>query len=131
MPPARPAHPERVERMSAVAADPALVRERLAGRALPVGRVAYLADRPDKHHEGVTDGGAPGLASLLSHAEREVLLQTPYLVLSDRAVEVFRELRARPRPRPRLSRTCPRRSRTPRASPSSARACRTSATRAT
>jgi len=98
MPPARPAHPERVERMSAVAADPALVRERLAGRALPVGRVAYLADRPDKHHEGVTDGGAPGLASLLSHAEREVLLQTPYLVLSDRAVEVFRELRARPRP---------------------------------
>ena len=100
LPPARPARPERVALMSRLADDDAQVRARLAGRAMPVGEVAYLADLPDKHHQGADlDGpGASGLAGLLADARHEVLLQTPYLVLSDHALDVFRGLRARPQP---------------------------------
>jgi len=94
MPPSRPAVPERVELMSQAAADQDLVRERLVSRALPVGKVSYLADLPAKHHEGPDpEAGAPGLAELLARARSEILLQTPYLVLSDSALEVFRGLR--------------------------------------
>ncbi|AKC86632.1 phospholipase D family protein [Pseudoxanthomonas suwonensis] len=100
LPPARPTRPERIETMSQAARDAALVRERLVARAIPVGAVAYLADVPRKHHEGPdTDGaGLSGLAALLAGAQDEILLQTPYLVLSDQALEIFRGLRARPQP---------------------------------
>lgn len=99
MPPANPARPERVEMMRRAAGDTALVEQRLAGHAMPVGEVSYLADLPRKHREGPTAGaGADGLAGLLQEAREEVLLQTPYLVLSDSAVEVFRRLRERQAP---------------------------------
>src|SRR5690606_23408364 len=99
LPPARPARPERVELMRQAAADGELVEERLARNALAVGRVSYLADVPRKHREGGSRvSGASGLAGLLSQAKEEVLLQTPYLVLSDSAVEIFRELRQGPEP---------------------------------
>ncbi len=99
MPPARPARPERIELMRQAAADNDLVHQRLARHALAVGEVSYLADIPRKHREGPREGaGAAGLAELLSGAQDEVLLQTPYLVLSDRAVEIFRDLRQRDRP---------------------------------
>ena len=99
MPPATPARPERVERMRQAAADAGLVEERLARRAMAVGPVEYLADVPKKHREGESRvSGASGLAGLLAQAREEVLLQTPYLVLSDSAVEIFRQLRQRERP---------------------------------
>ena len=100
LPPARASWPERVERMSLAAGDAALVRERLVERAIPVGKVDYLADLPQKHHDGPDPDGAgsAGLAGLLAGAQREILLQTPYLVLSDSALEIFRGLRAREAP---------------------------------
>ena len=100
LPPARPSRPERVGMMSRAAGDAQLVRERLVDRAMPVGAVSYLADLPQKHHEGAeVDGtGASGLAGLLAGAREEILLQTPYLVLSDHALGIFRGLRAREAP---------------------------------
>jgi phosphatidylserine/phosphatidylglycerophosphate/cardiolipin synthase-like enzyme len=92
--------PERVERISRAAVDPQLVHERLVSRAMPVGQVEYLADLPQKHSEG-PDGegaGASGLAGLLAGAQERILLQTPYLVLSDSALDIFRGLRAREAP---------------------------------
>jgi len=95
-----PLHAERVAQMSRAAADQQLVHDRLVARAMPVGAVEYLADLPQKHHEGPDgDGaGASGLAGLLAGAQEEILLQTPYLVLSDSALEIFRGLRARETP---------------------------------
>ena len=97
--PATPLRPERVALMSRAAGDADLVRERLVQRTFPVAEVAYLADLPDKHGEGPgEESGAPGLAELLSGAQEQILLQTPYLVLSDSALELFRELRTHPDP---------------------------------
>ena len=102
LPPAQTLRPERVERMSRAASDAALVHERLVAWAIPVGNVEYLADLPKKHHEedpedGISHGPS-GLAGLLAGAQEEILLQTPYLVLSDSALEIFRGLRARETP---------------------------------
>src|SRR5690606_4805689 len=98
MPPSAPADPERVQAMREAAADMALVDARLASHAMAVGPVRYLADVPKKHREGPAAGsGAAGLADLLREAREEVLLQTPYLVLSDSAVGIFRALRNRDR----------------------------------
>ena len=59
-----------------------------------------FADLPRKHH-----GGNPGhgvateeLRELIASARDEVLLQTPYLVLSDSAQDLFRELQQRDAP---------------------------------
>ncbi len=98
MPPSQPAHPERIALMSRAAGDAALVRERLVARAMPVGAVEYLADQPQKHDEGPGGDGASGLADLLAGAQEEILLQTPYLVLSDHALDIFRGLRGREKP---------------------------------
>lgn len=102
LPPPQALRPERVERMSHAAGDAELVHQRLVARAMPVGDVQYLADLPEKHHEGDSAGsdahGASGLAGLLADAQEEILLQTPYLVLSDSALEIFRGLRAREKP---------------------------------
>lgn len=103
LPPARFRRPERAERMRADAADSALVAQRLAAPALPVGVVGYISDTPAKH-EGDGSGHARASRSmrrLIESARDEVLLQTPYLVLSEPAQDMFRELRARADP-PRI-----------------------------
>src|SRR5690606_32837187 len=98
MPPSAPADTERAQAMRVAAADLALVDARLAPHPVAVGPVRYLAGVPKKHREGPAAGsGAAGLADLLREAREEVLLQTPYLVLSDSAVGIFRELRNRDR----------------------------------
>jgi putative cardiolipin synthase len=92
--------PERAQTMRNDAADAALVRERLAERAFPVGAVRYISDPPDKHegeaHEHAE--ASQSLRRLIESAQAEVLLQTPYLVLSKPAQEMFRELQRRPEP---------------------------------
>ncbi|TAK38938.1 MAG: phospholipase D family protein [Lysobacteraceae bacterium] len=92
-------NPARVAGVSRQAVDPATIGM-LAHAALPVGPVGYIADLPQKHH-----GGNPGhgvatleLRQLIQSARAEVLLQTPYLVLSDSAQELFRSLQQRPEP---------------------------------
>ncbi|MCR6495120.1 phospholipase D family protein [Thermomonas sp. S9] len=113
--PATPPHhpfrrPERVRALLAQADDPALLRARFVTPALEVGGVSFIADLPRKHREE-TSAGVPaepavgaasrGLLELLQGAQHEVLLQTPYLVMSKPAQQVFRALHAQPSP-PRI-----------------------------
>lgn len=79
------------------------VRETLVAEAMPVGNIQYVSDSPDKaqvtpdaasDHELASDT----LKNLVSGAQTEVLLQTPYLVMSKNAQAVFRQLQERPQP---------------------------------
>ncbi|WP_082586151.1 MULTISPECIES: phospholipase D family protein [unclassified Lysobacter] len=92
--------PERAQAMRRDAGDAGLVRERLVAHALAVGQVRYIADSPEKHRGNGIDGAqsSASLRGLIESAQREVLLQTPYLVLSDAAQALFRDLRKRPAP---------------------------------
>ena len=68
----------------------------LAGQAA-WGEVQFLSDPPGKNAGGF-DGGSrtsAALGELLASAREEVVIQSPYLVASDRALALFRALRAR------------------------------------
>jgi len=94
-------HQRRAEAMSRDADDAALVRERLVAPAIPVGAVQFFADLPQKHRRSAPRdelAASDSLRGLIESAQREVLLQTPYLVLSKPAQEMFRALRKRPSP---------------------------------
>lgn len=95
--------PQRVARMSRDADDAALVEERLVARALSVRSVEYLSDPPEKHRASHEGAGAStrGLRDLIESAQQQVILQTPYLVLSPAAQDLFRELQDRAEP-PRI-----------------------------
>jgi len=96
-------HPDRIAAMSREAADAAVVQARLTDKALPVGEVDYLADLPTKHseHSPGFAKASQGLRGIVESAKDEVLLQTPYLVLSDSAQEMFRAMHGR-QPPPRV-----------------------------
>ena len=86
----------RVAGVLAEASDPARI-EALAAAAIPVGAVSYIADLPQKHRRSET-GIAPATAelrALLESSRDTVLLQTPYLVLSDPAQDLFRSMHKR------------------------------------
>lgn len=66
--------------------------------SLSWGQVDFISDLPGKNlasedHRGGLSTAA--LAALLQEAQREVLIQSPYLVLSDAALGLFREIIAR------------------------------------
>lgn len=93
--------PDRIERVSGEASDPTFIAHAFVDDALPVHSVNYVADLPRKHRRPrstdpeenhVTE---PQLDTLIAQAKREVLLQTPYLVLSKPAQKMFRSLRQR------------------------------------
>ncbi len=92
---------ERMLDISAMADSTVVVERRLVAPMHAVGRVDFWSDLPNKPFERNTpeerDVGRR-LRSLLAGAEREVLLQTPYLVLSRQAQDQFRALRARESP---------------------------------
>ena len=101
MPPPQRLRPERIARVEQEAADEAFVRSRFVDTAVPVGDVLYVADLPQKHrdeHPELAESTAPELDGLIAGAQSEVLLQTPYLVLSDLAQEIFRALRKHEKP---------------------------------
>ncbi|HEX7804472.1 MAG TPA: phospholipase D family protein [Pseudoxanthomonas sp.] len=101
MPPDAFLRPERVAALSAEASDQTQMRDRLAQAAMPVGAVKYVADLPQKHRRERPANAAPAvpeLKTLISGAQSEVLIQTPYLVMSDAAQDLFRELRQRKPP---------------------------------
>src|SRR3546814_14764558 len=84
--------------MAVDAGDDALVERRLVSAALPVGEVEFIADLPAKHrrsHEDQVAVSTRGLRELIASAQSAVLLQTPYLVLSPAAQDLFRELHDR------------------------------------
>jgi cardiolipin synthase C len=93
--------PQRVAALSRDADDAALVRTRLVDPALPVREVHFVADLPQKHRRSAADDdlvASTTLRSLIESARQEVLLQTPYLVLSRPAQDLFRRLRQRADP---------------------------------
>ncbi|NUT12878.1 MAG: phospholipase D family protein, partial [Cupriavidus sp.] len=95
--------PERAQAMREDASDAALVTQRLGSRALAVGAVRYISDTPEKHHAHSSDQevASNSLRGLIESAQDEVMLQTPYLVLSNAAQDMFRGLHQREK-RPRI-----------------------------
>lgn len=94
--------PERVRAMEDAAADTALLRKHLGAAMVPVANVEFVADPPGKHG-GPTDAGgkAPastGVRAVLEAARDEIVMQTPYLVLTHGAQRMFRDLHNRPGP---------------------------------
>lgn len=108
-PPPAPHHPYvRADRVRALLADVDNVeamRARFVAPALEVRGVHFIADLPSKHRRDPDDAGrtvlgaaGSSLLTLIDGAQREVLLQTPYLVLSKPAQQVFRALQDREEP---------------------------------
>ena len=94
--------PERVRALLERVVDAGHVRERLVEPALDVDGVQFIADGPAKHREDAHDSeileATSGLRELIAGADDEVLLQTPYLVLSKPAQDLFRNLQRQPDP---------------------------------
>lgn len=86
--------------MAEVAADGAAVWERLRLLHLPVGRVDFYADLPQKHagEQAAKDDASRAMRELISGTQRELVLQTPYLVFSRPARRTFRGLQKRDDP---------------------------------
>jgi putative cardiolipin synthase len=63
------------------------------------GKVEFISDRPGKNDNRVRLGGggltAAALARLVEGARDRIVIQSPYLVLSDRAMDLFRQVKAR------------------------------------
>lgn len=68
-------------------------------RDMTWGHVEFISDRPGKNEtrSGFGGGGltTQALAGLVDSAHHDVLIQSPYLVLSDPAIELFTRLRKR------------------------------------
>jgi phosphatidylserine/phosphatidylglycerophosphate/cardiolipin synthase-like enzyme len=85
----------RIERLRARAIDPETIRRLFVDTALRVGHVEYFSDAPDKPEKPDAPEAqalTERIVELLTHAQNEVMFETPYLVLSDRARRVFRDL---------------------------------------
>lgn len=88
--------PERVARLSAAAEDPVYLQQHLLAHVFKVGRVDYFSDLPNKPLEPDVEEEREltrHIMGLVGGARREVVMQTPYLVISGRARRLFRELR--------------------------------------
>jgi len=88
----------RVRAMRAEAGDGNAVFRRLEPLLQSVGRVDFYADLPEKH-DGVQppeEDASVAMRDLVADTRTELVMQTPYLVLSRPARRLFRELRARP-----------------------------------
>lgn len=110
-PPPPPHHPfrkpERVRALLADVANDEVLRVRFVAPAMAVTGVSFVADLPVKHRDdqgpstelAVSVGPASQqLLALIEGAQHEVLLQTPYLVLSKPAQRLFGDLHRRPNP---------------------------------
>ncbi len=88
----------RVRAMHAEAGDGDAVYRRMEPLLQAVARVEFYADLPEKH-DGVLppeEDASIAMRDLVAGTRTELLLQTPYLVLSRPARRLFRELRAGP-----------------------------------
>ncbi len=95
-------NPERVQALLAEVDDQTVIHERFVAPALAVTGVQFIGDLPAKHRE-TGSGEDAALASdvlqqLIASAQDEVLLQTPYLVLSKPAQHIFRTLQRQAEP---------------------------------
>ena len=96
--------PARVARVEEAAEDPQWLHTWLVAPSLQVGKVDYFSDLPAKTDEPdrkrATDF-TRHIMSMVRNAKSEVLLQTPYLVMSRKAQGIFRWLHRRADP-PRI-----------------------------
>ncbi|MDE3071190.1 MAG: phospholipase D family protein [Pseudomonadota bacterium] len=87
--------PLRVAQVERDAEDPQWLQEWLVGPTLTTGKVDYFSDlpaktdKPDKRHALQF---THQVMEMVSSARREVVLQTPYLVMSRRAQHIFKHL---------------------------------------
>ena len=89
------AHPQRVERVVEEAGDGDWIDDVLVTDTLRTGRVDYFSDLPAKTDEPGKRSAREFTAHLMrmvGAAQHEVVLQTPYLVMSDRAKAIFERL---------------------------------------
>jgi phosphatidylserine/phosphatidylglycerophosphate/cardiolipin synthase-like enzyme len=93
--------PSRVVRVQQAAEDPAWLQAWLVDASLQVGKVDYFSDLPAKtdatHKRSATDF-TRHIMRMISATKREMLLQTPYLVMSKHAQHIFRTLHRRTDP---------------------------------
>ncbi|WHZ20125.1 MAG: Cardiolipin synthase phosphatidylethanolamine-utilizing, bacterial type ClsC [Rhodanobacteraceae bacterium] len=92
------ADPQRVERIRAQAEDPGFLQTQLLDHSLDVGLVDYFYDLPSKDeavHGPDSRELTRDLMKMLSDAHDQIVLQTPYLVLTRRAGKVFKALHAK------------------------------------
>jgi phosphatidylserine/phosphatidylglycerophosphate/cardiolipin synthase-like enzyme len=93
--------PARVARVREEAADRQWLRTHLLAHTLRVGRVDYFSDLPaktDEPHRRDARTLTRHIMGLVAGAKRQIVLQTPYLVLSHRARDIFKRLHQRPHP---------------------------------
>ena len=103
-PPADKSSPRsaRVEAMALAAADGPAVFARLKPYLYEVGQVDFFADLPSKHDLGKQsrNDASAALLAALAGSQTELMLQTPYLVMSRQARRLFRKLHQRSTPLP-------------------------------
>jgi phosphatidylserine/phosphatidylglycerophosphate/cardiolipin synthase-like enzyme len=95
MPEPRYAHPQRVARVMEEAEDDDWLDDVLVSDTLRTGRVEYFSDLPaktDEPHVRSVHEFTTHLMRMVGSAQHEVVLQTPYLVMSDRAKAIFERL---------------------------------------
>lgn len=88
-------NPERVAALSQLADDPEYIRLRFSSQALRVGEVEYFSDAPDKPDapdQPRDNQLSRHIVGLLRGAQSQIVLQTPYLVLSKEARRLFADL---------------------------------------
>jgi cardiolipin synthase C len=88
-------HPQRVARVLEEAGDADWIDDMLVSDTLRTGRVEYFSDLPAKTDQPDKRSAREFTAHLMrmvGAAQHEVVLQTPYLVMSDRAKAIFERL---------------------------------------
>lgn len=93
--------PQRVAHLQEAAEDPAWLHAWLVAPTLHVGKVDYFSDLPaktDQPDKKQAKNFTRHIMGLVQGARHEVILQTPYLVMSKRAQHIFRILHRRPDP---------------------------------
>lgn len=88
-------YPSRIAAVQAEAEDPEWLAQHILDTSLHTSKVEYFSDRPAKTEEPdrrSVQEFTMHLMHLVSTAKQEVVLQTPYLVMSHRAEKIFRKL---------------------------------------
>lgn len=87
----------RLGTMRQAAADDAALRAGLRDVTFDVGAVRFIADLPEKHASGAAArrDASQVMRAIIAGAREDVLLQTPYLVMSRPARELFHDLQER------------------------------------
>lgn len=94
-------HPARVARLRRHADDNDWLREHILAHSLRVGKVDYFSDLPAKTDQPKRKKAREftlHIMRMVAGAKKQIVLQTPYLVLSDRARGIFKLLHQRPHP---------------------------------